>query len=317
MNMAATLPTTTSSASGPETATRFSVIVTCYNYRAFVEEAIESALAQTRAPAQVIAVDDGSTDGSTELLRARYGEDSRVTLLCGENGGQLAAFQRGVAAADGDVLCFLDADDRWAPDYLQKIGALYDARRDVGFVFSDIVLFGDETRTMGYADGPLDLGYTAISTWVLTHWYGAPTSALSLRRDFAERCLRLPDDYVRTWRLSADNCLVYGASVLGARKYYLPTGSVGYRIHGNNGWWSKRSQTASYLNRLHSRALIGHYARMAGIDDSCIELAKMEFKTKPSPGWSETKRYASIVLRSRAPWWKRFERALSVLTHRR
>jgi len=293
--------------------TRFSVVITSYNYRDFVEEAVDSALAQTRPAAQVIVVDDGSTDGSPELLRARYGADARVTLLCGENGGQLAAFQRGVAAADGDVLCFLDADDRWAPDYLEKIGAVYDARRDVGFVFSDIRLFGSEDRVVGYAARATDLGHTAISTYVLTHWYGAPTSALSLRSAHARRCLDLPEGYAGTWRLSADNCLVYGASVLGARKYYLPTGSVGYRIHGNNGWWSNRTQTANYLNRLHSRALIGHYARMAGVDDSCIELAKLEYKTKPEPSWDETKRYASICLRGAAPLWKRLERALSVL----
>ena len=297
--------------------TRFSVIVTCYNYKAFVEEAVDSALAQTRAAAQVIVVDDGSTDGSTELLQARYGGDPRVTLVCGENGGQLAAFQRGVAAATGEVLCFLDADDRWAPDYLEKIGAIYDARRDVGFVFSDITLFGNEARTVGYAARAVDLGYTAISTYVLTYWYGAPTSALSLRAAYARRCLDLPEAYTSTWRLSADNCLVYGASLFGARKYYLPTGSVGYRIHGNNGWWSNRSQTANYVNRLHSRALIGHYARMAGVDDSCIELAKLEYKTKPEPSWDETKRYASICLRGDAPFWKRFERALSVLSNRK
>jgi len=297
--------------------TSFSVIVTSYNYKAFVEEAIESALAQTRAPAQVIVVDDGSTDGSAELLRERYGHDPRVTLLCGENGGQLVAFQRGVAAATGDVLCFLDADDRWTPDYLQQVGATFDVRRDVGFVFSDICLFGNEQRTVGYADRPMDLGHTAISTYVLTYWYGAPTSALSLRADVARRCLELPADYTRTWRLSADNCLVYGASVLGARKYYLPTGSVGYRIHGNNGWWSNRTQTANYLNRLHSRALVGHYARVAGLDDSCLELAKLEYRTKPDPSWAEKKRYASLALRGAAPWWKRYERALSVLTDRK
>lgn len=297
--------------------TTFSVIITCYNYKAFVEEAVDSALAQTRAAAQVIVVDDGSTDGSTQLLQQRYGNDARVTLVCGENGGQLVAFQRGIAAARGDVLCFLDADDRWEPDYLAKIAAVYDARKDVGFIFSDIVLFGQEARTIGYADRAMDLGYTAISTYVLTYWYGAPTSALSLRADYARRCLDLPQDYARTWRLSADNCLVYGASVLGARKYFLPTGSVGYRIHGNNGWWSNRTRTANFLNRLHSRALIGHYARMAGIDDSCIELAKLEYKTKPEPSWAEAKRYASICLRGPAPWWKRFERALSVLGGRR
>ena len=217
--------------------TTFAVIVTSYNYRAFVAEAVDSALAQTRAPEQIVIVDDGSTDGSPDVLRERYGADPRVTLLCGENGGQLVAFQRGVAAADADVLCFLDADDHWEPDYLAKIGEVYDSRKDVGFVFSDIVLFGDEKRRIGYADDAIDLGYTAISTWALTYWYGAPTSALSMRKIYAQRSLDLPAQLYLTWKLCADNCLVYGASVFGARKYFLPTASVGYRIHGNNGWW--------------------------------------------------------------------------------
>ena len=79
--------------------TSFAVVITSYNYRDFVGAAIDSALAQTRAAAQIIVVDDGSTDGSPDYLREHYGSDARVTLLCGENGGQLVAFQRGVAEA--------------------------------------------------------------------------------------------------------------------------------------------------------------------------------------------------------------------------
>lgn len=296
-------------------AVTFAVVVTSYNYRAFIAEAVDSALAQTRPAAQVIVVDDGSTDGSASFLRERYGGDARVTLLCGENGGQLAAFSRGIDSATAEVLCFLDADDRWEPDYLAKIGQIYDTRRDVDFVFSDIQLFGDEVRRMGEADHPIDYGYTAIATYALTAWYGAPTSALSMRSQWARRAVALPDDALLTWRLSADNCLVYGASVLGARKLFLPTGSVGYRIHGNNGWWSNRGPISTYFNRLRSRGLIAHYARMAGIDDSCIELAKLEFRTKPKPGWKEAKRYARISLRGDTPWWKRMERAIAILGH--
>ncbi len=297
--------------------TSFGIIVTCYNYRDFVVEAVDSALAQTRPPKQIVVVDDGSKDGSQDVLRERYGDDPRVTLLFCENGGQLVAFQRGLAATDADVVCFLDADDRWEPAHLEKIGALYDARSDVDFVFNDIVLFGNETRTIAFADRALDLGYTAIATWALTYWYGAPTSALSLRRVLAERCLTLSPQAMATWRLSADNCLVYGASLLGGRKYFLPTATVGYRIHGKNGWWSQRGPVETYRNRLRSRGLIGEYARTAGIDETCLELAKLEYKTKPAPDWAETKRYARLCMRGDAPLWKRVERALSVLGGRK
>lgn len=299
-----------------DASTTFAVVVTCYNYRDFVVEAVDSALAQTRPPKQIVVVDDGSKDGSQDLLRERYGDDARVTLLFCENGGQLVAFQRGLVATDADVICFLDADDRWEPAHLEKIGAVYDRRRDIDFVFNDIVLFGNESRTIAFADREMDLGYTAIATCELVHWYGAPTSAISLRRTMAERCLDLPAHAAKTWRLSADNCLVYGTSVFAGRKYFLPTGTVGYRIHGKNGWWSNRGPTETYLNRMRSRGLVAEYARIAGVVPESIEMVKYEFKTKPDPDWREIRRYAGLALRTRGSVFKRTERALSILTHR-
>jgi glycosyltransferase involved in cell wall biosynthesis len=296
-------------------ATSFAVIVTSYNYRDFVVEAVESVLAQRRQAAQVIVVDDGSTDGSAALLRERYAGDARVSLLCGTNGGQLAAFQHGIGLAQADVVCFLDSDDRWEPDYLTRLGALYDARADIDFVFSDLQLFGQQDRVMRFHDRAVDLGYTAISTYVLTQWYGAPTSALSMRAQWARQALDLPESFRRTWRLSADNCLVFGCSVLGAHKYYLPTGCVGYRIHGRNGWWSNRSPRIEYINKMTSSALIRHYAAKVGLGPECIEFSKLEFLTKPSPPWSETRRYIRLVMMRRVSPWRKWERALNILRH--
>ncbi len=293
--------------------TTFAVVITSYNYRDFVVEAVESALSQSRKPTQVIVVDDGSTDGSDVLLRERYGADDRVVVVCAKNGGQLEAFQRGVALVEASAVCFLDSDDRWAPDYLARLGELYDTRRDVDFVFTDMHHFGEEDKMVGFHHAAVDLGYTAVITYALTRWYGAPTSALSMRASWAKKTVDLPDSFRETWRLSADNCLVFGASVLGARKYYLPTGSVWYRIHGKNGWWSNRSASVAYTNRLRSRGLIGHYARVAGLDESCVELSKLEYKTKSDPVWAETKRYAALAMRGRAPWWKRVEHMLAIL----
>jgi glycosyltransferase involved in cell wall biosynthesis len=293
--------------------TSFAVVITSYNYRDFVGTAVDSALAQTRAAAQVIVVDDGSSDGSADQLRERYGNDPRVILVCGENGGQLVAFQRGVARATADVICFLDADDRWEADYLSRLGELYDGRRDVDFVFSDMQLFGDENRWMGYSEHSRDLGYTAISTYMLMHWYGAPTSALSMRALWARRTLELPEELSHTWRLSADNCLVFGASVLGARKYYLRTGAVHYRIHGNNGWWGKQTATSLYLNRFRSRCLIEIYARNIGLDTRSVDNAKHEFRTKPEPSWREARRYARLVRMRRGSWLGNLNRALAIL----
>ena len=293
--------------------TRIAVVVTSYNYREFVADAIDSALAQTRAAEAIIVVDDGSTDGSVELLRERYRNHPQVTLLCGPNTGQLGAFRRGLAAAYADVVCFLDADDRWEPGHLAAIGERFDTQANIDLVFTDVRLFGNESRTIAYARQPLDLGYTALATWALAHWYGAPTSALAVRLDLARRCVDLPEAIAAHWRLSADNCLVFGSSVLGGRKYFLPSGTVGYRIHGQNGWWSKRGADESYRNRVRSRALIAHYARVAGLDPECFELIKHEHATKPSPPWRETRRYMRAAWQRSLSVTKGLERALGIL----
>ena len=295
-------------------ALRFSVVITCYNYREFVAEAVDSALAQTLAPLEVIVVDDGSSDGSDQLLRERYGDDARVQLVTGPNGGQLKAFQRGLAQAQGELVCFLDADDRWGSDYLRQLGDVFESRGDVDFVFSDVQLIGNESGRHGYAGEAMDLGYTVLGTWVRGHWYGAPTSALALRRRLAERVLDLPADFVAQWRISADNCLVFGASVMGAKKYFLPTGEVDYRIHGRNGWWHDQKKAREFLAQFRSRTLINFYAARMHLDIHALDLAKHEFKSRARPSWKEACMYADIALRGPATWWKRWERALAILS---
>ena len=292
--------------------TRFSVVITSYNYRDYVCDAVDGALGQSHSPTEVIVVDDGSTDGSADLLRERYGADPRVTLICQENAGQLSAFAEGLRHTTGDIVCFLDADDHWSPDYLRKLAQVYRSG-EIDFVISDMRMFEQKERVIGFGDEQVDFGYTAISTAVTGCWYGAPTSALSMRTQWAERSVDLPVEFLRRWKLSADNCLVYGASVLGARKLFLPTGDVHYRIHGENLWWSNSGPSQNYFNRMKSRTLIDHYADAAGLGPWAPELAKLEFRTKPAPSWHETRRYASIALRGDAPWWRRAEQALAIV----
>jgi glycosyltransferase involved in cell wall biosynthesis len=108
-----------------------SVIIPTYNAAAFIAEAIDSALAQTYAPREVIVVDDGSTDDTAEVL-ARYGD--RVTYIRQENARQAAARNRGVRDSSATVLAFLDADDVWRPDKLEKQLAVLERSVSIGAV---------------------------------------------------------------------------------------------------------------------------------------------------------------------------------------
>lgn len=101
-----------------------SVVVPCYNKERYVAEAIESALAQTHA-CEVIVVDDGSSDGSLDVIRSF---DGRIRWTAGPNRGGSAARNTGVDMAAGDWIQFLDADDRLAPDKVEKqLRAMRDA----------------------------------------------------------------------------------------------------------------------------------------------------------------------------------------------
>jgi glycosyltransferase involved in cell wall biosynthesis len=99
-----------------------SVVIANHNYGRFLGPCIDSVLAQTYGPVEIVVVDDGSTDDSRSVL-ARY--DGRVRALYQENGGQAAALNAGVAAAGGDLIALLDADDGWRPEKVARaVGAL-------------------------------------------------------------------------------------------------------------------------------------------------------------------------------------------------
>lgn len=97
------------------TAARPSVIIPAFNAARFLREAIDSVLAQSRPPHEIIVVDDGSTD-ATETVARRV---PAVRYIAQAHGGIAAARNRGVSAATGNWIAFLDADDRWTPGKLE------------------------------------------------------------------------------------------------------------------------------------------------------------------------------------------------------
>jgi glycosyltransferase involved in cell wall biosynthesis len=96
-----------------------SVIITTFNYGDFIVEAIESVLGQTRPADEVFVVDDGSTD-QTRALVAPYVERGQVNYIWQENSGPSEARNRGFERSSGDMIAFLDADDTWLPDKLER-----------------------------------------------------------------------------------------------------------------------------------------------------------------------------------------------------
>src|SRR5688572_976564 len=112
-----------------------SVIMPVHNRAAWVARAMTSALEQTYSPLEVIVVDDGSTDGTRRELD-RFGD--RLTVVSQPQAGAYAARNRGLRAARGEFIAFLDSDDRWLPHRLARQMPLMD-RSEVALVFGDAV----------------------------------------------------------------------------------------------------------------------------------------------------------------------------------
>lgn len=109
-----------------------SVMIGVYNAAPYLAEAIDSVFAQTYQPLELIVVDDGSDDGSAEVAKS-YGH--ALTYVYKENGGNGSARNRAVELARGEFFAFLDADDRFVPDKLERQMAAFerDPRLDIAF----------------------------------------------------------------------------------------------------------------------------------------------------------------------------------------
>lgn len=130
----------------PEAAPRVSVIMPLYNRADLVGESIASLQRQTLRDWELVVVDDGSTDGSAEVVERLASEDGRIRLIRQENSGQCAAPRnRAIADATGDLVSFLDSDDLLHPDKLSVQADLMDRHPDVDMIFSNMkIFFGDD-----------------------------------------------------------------------------------------------------------------------------------------------------------------------------
>jgi glycosyltransferase involved in cell wall biosynthesis len=245
-----------------------SVIITNYNYGHFLAQAIESVLNQTYQNFELIVVDDGSTDGSPKVIK-HY--ENRLIAIFQKNAGQGAAFNTGIAQAKGEIVCFLDADDYFREDKLEKVVMAFRKHPEWVQISHSWISVNKNNQIIGRGGQTLNVGDVRHLLLQRGRYAMGITSALAYRRTVLQQVFpvstKLFEVEGKIFTESADTYLAtkvpfYGQ--IGCIKEPL----MFYRMHGKN--VRAHSDQISYLIREHENmaAFINQAAQQVGLKKS-------------------------------------------------
>lgn len=208
-----------------------SVLIANYNYANYIGQAIESVLEQTYTNLEIIICDDGSTDCSCDVIESFVSKDTRIKLIRQRNEGQASAFNTAYAATKGEIICFLDSDDLFYPQKIEKVVEVFLPNPKAGFCIHKVLPINAKGRKIGYPIPKiLDNGWIAFEA-LLKGGKGnfPPTSGMSFRREVTDKIFPLPQHF----RISADGPLREIAQFI-TEIVAIPQSLAYYRLHGNN-----------------------------------------------------------------------------------
>ena len=187
------------------TANKISVIIPLYNKRESIARTIASVAAQSLAPHEIIVMNDGSTDGSDEIVRELAATNPKIKLLHQPNAGVSAARNRAIEAAEGEFVALLDGDDVWREGYIAEICRLIDRYPDCGayatgfyIIDGDQIVKGDTPQM----EGPVDFFKESQRHYVLIPSATTLNRALALQLGGFPEGMRMGEDQY-LWTLIA------------------------------------------------------------------------------------------------------------------
>lgn len=223
-----------------------SVVVPVYNGSRYLRQALDSALAQTYRPLEVVVVDDGSTDSSPEII-ASYG--SRVRSLRQPNGGVALARNAGICAASGDWIAFLDQDDWWLPEKIEKQIALFDADATLGLVHTGVLQYRESVAAfvdpVYPTDGSPRLRGRCYELLLLGN--AIFNSSVMIRKSVLATAGMFDPS------IAGNTCQDYDLWLRIARHYplgFVPEPLTVLRLHDEQGTWDRRAMLSDELRVL-------------------------------------------------------------------
>lgn len=199
-----------------------SIVIPTYNNARYIEQAIKSALQQTYPAYEIIVVDDGSQDETRQILQPYF---NRVHYVYQENQGVSAARNRGIQMARGELVAFLDADDYFLPEKLEKQVAVFQENPSLGMVNSGWNLVSETGEELGAVKLWDNLPKLDLEAWVL--WRPVFPGAMMFSRQWLERV----GGFDRRFPPAEDVDMVLRLAMIGCEAAWLKETTVYYRQH--------------------------------------------------------------------------------------
>jgi GT2 family glycosyltransferase len=220
---------------------RVSVVMSVFNGERFLREAMDSILGQTYRDLELIVIDDGSTDGSAEILARRQEEDPRLRVFPQKNMGLTRSLNRGVQLSTGEYVARMDADDGADPRRIECQVAFMDAHPEVGLLGTAYHEIDGEGRLLGTKVFPAD--DATLRATLIRHNPFFHASVMLRREVFAAVGLYDPawpsvEDYELWLRVAARFRLANLAEPLGIRRY--DGGNISIRRDNEQLLWGLR-----------------------------------------------------------------------------
>ncbi len=207
--------------------TEVSVIIPTYNCKEYITDAIESVLSQTFRDYDIIVVDDGSTDGTKDIV-TRYG--NKIKYARQENKGVSAARNTGIGMASGGLIAFLDADDMWLPDKLEKQVMAFDENPALGLVTCGLIVIDENGSVLRRENEPLAFDrQRLLERIVVRAIVGNTPSCMMVKRE----CFNKVGNFDEALSGAEDRDLCMRI-VRSYDIYMMPECLIKYRVHGKN-----------------------------------------------------------------------------------
>lgn len=278
---------------------RFSVIIPLYNKGPYLSKALASVIAQTFRDFELIVVDDGSTDDSFQVAQSVLRTaDVKHQLIHQENAGVSMARNNGVLAASGDYICFLDADDWWAPSFLERMDRLIHEYPDAGIYGTNYYVVKNDRQRICVTTaktGYINYCRTYAEKLQMPLWTGAvsiPRSVFCETGGFKPH-LKLGEDFDVWIRIALSHKVAFLDEPLA---YYYQDSDPVWRGTGHltdpkvHMLWNldylseeekKNPDYKQLIDNLRTYSLLPYYLSDRYRKDAKPELAKVDWKKQP------------------------------------